>query len=342
MFDSYILGRKHISSNPIKEMRRIKAKQVDYLYDLSADREDDTLLNGKKFVRTPRIFDMKKKDEVHTKIQVETVDINDRFVGDYLTYQGCEWICVHQYIFHDLYCHGEFQKCNTEIFWLNRSGKLCSQWCVDINSTQYNSGEFSDNTMRLGSSQHQLKMQCNHETVKIRSPKRFLIDKDIEEPTCYKVTQNDTSSANYGKGLCLVTIYESGRNTDKDKLITLEDGRKVWVADYFEANSNTPDDDKKDILSEIKYRYKKSFLGRKSIFNAVFKDEAGNILQDVKPKWEIVSDFNDALYIEETGSEIHILVSDQKLEGEQFTLKLISDDGTSSTASIVITIESLT
>lgn len=107
-----------------------------------------------------------------------------------------------------------------------------------IDSTQYTSGETGNSTMTLGSAQHMLKMQCNDDTILLDSPMRFAIDKNIKKPTCYKVTQNDNSAYNYGKGLCCITVTETPLNTESDKLVTLDDGTQVWICNY--NNSHTP------------------------------------------------------------------------------------------------------
>ena len=71
--DSYKLTRQYSYSNPRKEMLREKKIQVNNLYEFAMDREDDTLLNGNTFIKSPRIFDRKFVDTVHHKITVETI-----------------------------------------------------------------------------------------------------------------------------------------------------------------------------------------------------------------------------------------------------------------------------
>lgn len=345
MFDSYKLTRSKILADPIQEMRRIKHKQIEYLYKLAPDREE-ALLNGNSFKQSPRIFEKKNKDEVHYKISVETRLEDDRFgCGDELYYNGEYWLCLESYVFHDMYCKGTFQKCNWEAYWIDVDGNIQSQWCVNINTTQYNSGEFSDRYMTVGSTQHQLKMQCNKNTLRLSSPTRIFLDKNMENPTCYKVTQNDNSSYDYGdKGLCVITVYEHGKNTEKDKLVTLDNGKQVWIADYFETSNLDDTDnsaDKKEILSEIKYKFSNVYIGKKATFTAVFKDTDGNVV-DKTPVWNIDSNFNDSIIIEETDSIISILIKNNSLEGESFLLSLSADDDTSSTSSLRVYIDSLT
>ena len=198
--DSYKLTREYSYSNPRKEMLREKKQQVHSLYDFAMDREDDTLLNGNPFIKSPRIFDRKFVDNVHHKITVETI-LDEDFIecGDYLEYDGMVWLCLNSYSFHKLYCRATFMSCDWKIYWINANGELKSQYVIDQNSTQYNSGESGNSTMTLGAAQHMLKMQCNDDTILLDSPQKFAIDKNIKKPTCYKVTQNDNTSYNYGK-----------------------------------------------------------------------------------------------------------------------------------------------
>ena len=71
--------------------------------------------------------------------------------------------------------------------------------CTDINATQYNSGEQSNKQFTVGSSQHMLTLPCDENTVGLSSPQRFFLDKNKESPTSFIITQNDSTSYNYGK-----------------------------------------------------------------------------------------------------------------------------------------------
>lgn len=79
----------------------------------------------------------------------------------------------------------------------------------------------------------------------------------------------------------------------------------------------------------------------KSTFTASFKDLDGNTVTK-DPQWDLECELKDSINIEETGSNIGISVSNSALVGQKIILKLSAKDGTSSTASIEITIESLT
>lgn len=335
--DSYKLTRKYSYSDPRKEMLREKEIQVHSLYELAMDREDDTLLNGNVFTKSPRIFDRKFVDTVHHKITVETIHEDDWIeCGDYLEYDGMVWLCLNSYSFHKLYCRATFMSCDWQIYWMNDKGEIKNQYVIDQNSTQYNSGEFGNSTMTLGTSQHMLKMQCNEETVVFDSPQRFAIDRNIKKPTCYKVTQNDTSSYNYGKGLCCVTVSETQFNPEKDKYITLPNGQEVWICDYIPASTSpsTPlppsfPSDETTILNAIIIGSKNIKVGFSRTFTATLSDNNDNVFEwdDTLYGWNVVSDFGIEQTV--TKNKIKLFVDDENFIGNSFLLQVIKlNDGT--------------
>lgn len=315
------------STSVRNRMLNQKERQIRFLYDQAMDREEDTLLNGNPFTESPRIFDRKFIDTFHHKITVETILDRDWIeCGDYLEYGGMVWLCLNSYSFHKLYCRATFMSCDWKIYWINENGELKSQYVIDQNSTQYNSGETGNSTMTLGSAQHMLKMQCNDDTILLDSPMRFAIDKNIKKPTCYKVTQNDNSSYNYGKGLCCITVTETPLNTESDKLVTLDDGSQVWICDYVEVTPlpSTPSEpnettDLRCLISgntNLKNGYYRKFT-------VTFTDKDSNSVdwQKVNYQWSVKSDFD----IEQTinDNKITVSVNDENLIGGSFLVRIV-------------------
>ena len=342
--DSYKLARQYSYSNPRQEMLREKKIQVHSLYELAMDREDDTLLNGNAFVKSPRIFDRKFVDTVHHKITVETILKDDWMeCGDYLEYDGMMWLCLNSYSFHNLYCRATFMSCDWQIYWINEKGELKSQFVIDQNSTQYNSGESSNSTMTLGAAQHMLKMPYNEDTIMFDSPQRFCIDRNLKKPTCYKVTQNDNTSYNYGKGLCCVTVTETQLNPNRDKLITLEDGKQVWICDYIKIsddNTNIPTvpPENPDEMTDLRVTISGSTslkLTVPRIYTAIITNTDGKEVDwDNTYSWNVVSDFEVEQSID--GKIIELYVEDEDLIDEKFKLQVLINGIVNSEAVITI------
>ena len=326
---SYKLSREHSFSNPRKEMRREKRLQVEYLYDLAADREDDTTLNGQPFKMSPRIFGLKQVDTFHYQITVETICEEDQFYpGDYMEYDGATWLCLNSHNFHGLYRKGAFRKCNWKLYYQNEAGEIKSIYVVDLNSTQYNSGEYTSYTkFTLGSTQHMLIMQKNEETVKFNDPQKFWLDSNLERPTMYKVSQNDNTPYNYeGYGLCTITVSQNEWNKEADKLITLDDGSQVWICDYWDPTSGiskpgtaTPENVIATITGPSTL---KNGFDRK--YSVSFADQAGGVIDDLQFEWNVISDFQ--IQQKTDGKSITLLVDDVNCIGKSFTLQIIHQD----------------
>lgn len=326
-YESYKLSLSS-STSVRKQMLNQKERQIRFLYDQAMDREDDAFLNGKLFTESPRIFDRKFVDTVHHKITVETILDKDWMeCGDYLEYDNMIWLCLNSYSFHKLYCRATFMSCDWKIYWIDENGELKSQYVVDQNSTQYNSGETGNSTMTLGSAQHMLKMQCNENTILLDSPMRFAIDKNIKKPTCYKVTQNDNSAYNYGKGLCCVTVTETQFNNETDKLITLDNGENVWICNYIEPTTPLPPspsnpDETTDLTAVISGNTNLRNSYRRT-YTVTFTDKNENAVdwQEVNYRWNIVANFDVKQTVND--NKITVSVSDENLIGGSFLVQVI-------------------
>ena len=323
-YDSYKL---YSNSNPTyrKRIKYDKQKQVNFLYENAIDREDNTLLNGKEFEKSPRIFDRKFVDSIHHKITVETIASGDWMeCGDYLEFDNMTWLCLNSYTFHGLYCRATFMSCDWKIHWQDSDGTIKSIYVIDQNSTQYNSGESGNSTVTLGAAQHMLKMCCTEDTVLFDSPMRLIIDKNVNKPTCYKVTQNDNSAYNYGKGLCCITVTEAQLSAN-DKLVTLPDGSQVWICDYHSpASSPEPQaPDETTDLSAVISGGNTLRCGRAKSWIVAFLDQNGNEIMDQNFQWKVDSEYAIKQVID--GQKIQLKVDDEQLIDCSFLLAVITD-----------------
>lgn len=272
-------------------------------------------------------------------IKFQTMIDDPVIVGDML-YDSIEdeyLLCTESFNVDGVHWKGKFSLCNWVLKWQDKNGNILEYPCVDINSTQYNSGEQASTKMTIGSSQHMVTLPCDENTVSIKSPQRFFIDRDMETPTSFIVTQNDTTSMFYGKkGLVKVTLLECERNNETDR-------PDLGICDYFEKEDVKTDnsDDKRVAKSVISYKTttiksggsKQKFVGR-------FVDKNGEEINGVSTNWKIICDFVDSLSVKENENEIEIGVDDDSLIDEEFKLEL-SDENGDYQSSIIIQIGSL-
>lgn len=146
--------------------------------------------------------------------------------------EGLYWICTEVMCKSGLYYDGKLTRCNNILKWQDKNKHIFEYPVFDINSTQYNSGEFGDKTMTLGSSQHLLTIVADENTIALNHGHRFFWDRNTVDPTVFKLTQNDTTAVNYDRGIVKLTVTEDQYNPKTDSI-------KNWLCDYFKVSTVT-------------------------------------------------------------------------------------------------------
>ena len=155
-------------------------------------------------------------------------------VGDLLydKRRNLYWICIESFDRDEILCAGKLVRCNYIMKWQDDNKNIFEYPVFEINSTQYNSGEFSDKTMTLGSSQHLITAIADENTIALNHGHRFFWDRNTVDPTVFKLTQNDTTAMNYDKGLVKITVTEDQYNPKTDSI-------ENWLCDYFKVSTVT-------------------------------------------------------------------------------------------------------
>lgn len=155
-------------------------------------------------------------------------------VGDLLydKRRNLYWICIESFDRDEILCAGKLVRCNYIMKWQDNDKNIFEYPVFEINSTQYNSGEFGDKTMTLGSSQHLITAIADKNTIALNHGHRFFWDRNTVDPTVFKITQNDTTAMNYDKGLVKITVTEDQYNPKTDSI-------ENWLCDYFKISTVT-------------------------------------------------------------------------------------------------------
>jgi len=244
------------------------------------------------------------------------------------------YLCTESFNIDDIHFQGKLTRCNWILRWQDKKGDIFEYPCQDMNSTQYNSGETSNRNFTIGTSQHILTLPYDENTVVVNSPQRFYLDKDRVNPTSFIVTQNDTTSYNYGRGLCKVTVTEHVRVEDHDR-------PDLGICDYR-------DDIKSDLIEKSvscsQITYQTNIIksgGSHKTFEAHFFDENGDEVMDgVMIKWDIICNFKSELIVEEVGNLIRISIDNDAYIDEIIKL-VLSDENDNYRSSVLINIDSL-
>jgi hypothetical protein len=255
-------------------------------------------------------------------IKFQTLYESPVVVGDvvYDSNQDEYLICTEAFNIDNIHYKGKFTLCNWMLKWQKKDGTILEYPCYDMNSTQYNSGEQSNAHFTIGSSQHMLTLPSDENTIALSTPQRFYLDKNINSPTSFIVTQNDTTSHNYGKkGLVKVTVYEYPNNTETDR-------PDLGICDYIDINSKIDICCCKVAKAVIEHQTTTIKSGGDSqIFVGKFYDEYGNEIPDIVPHWTIICDFSSELQVREFDNCLSIGIDNDLYIDEEF--KLTCSDG---------------
>ena len=253
-------------------------------------------------------------------------------------------ICTEAFNIDNIHFKGKFTLCNWMLKWQNKDGKILEYPCYDMNSTQYNSGEQSNRNFVIGSSQHMLTLPCDENTIELSTPQRFYLDKAVNNPTTFIVTQNDTTSHNYGKkGLVKVTVYEHPNNAETDR-------PDLGICDYIDMTVGSKDAGTtvKEVCraSKAVIKYNTNVIksgGDSQVFVGKFYDDMGNEVADVSPHWTVVCDFSNKLIVKEFDNCLSIGIDDDDYIDEEFKI-ICSDDNKESdilSTTLIVKVESL-
>lgn len=268
-------------------------------------------------------------------------------VGDiiYDTKEDEYLICTEAFNIDDIHFKGKFTLCNWMLKWQKKDGTILEYPCYDMNSTQYNSGEQSNRNFTVESSQHLLTLPSDENTMELCTPQRFYLDKATVNPMTYIVTQNDTTSYNYGKkGLVKITVFAHPNNVKTDR-------PDLGVCDYVDmsagsANAGTTVKEYCCHASKAVIEYDTSIIksgGDSQMFIGKFYDDKGNEVADIIPHWTIVCDFSDKLQVKEFDNCLSIGIDDDLYIDEEFKLICSSEDDKSNilSSALIIKVESL-
>ncbi len=249
-------------------------------------------------------------------------------------------ICTEAFDVDGINHKGKFTLCNWILKWQKDDGTILEYPCYDMNSTQYNSGEQSNRQFVIESNQHMLTLPCDENTVELRSPQRFYLDKATINPSTFIVTQNDTTSHNYGKkGLIKLTVFAHPNNVETDR-------PDLGICDYIDISANNIEDICCCRNSKAVIEYNTAVIksgGDLQMFIGKFYDEKENEIANIVPHWTISCDFSDELIIEELDNKLSIGIDDDTYIDEEFKITLSDENKENNTISdsLIIKVESL-
>ena len=254
--------------------------------------------------------------------------------GMYIFFEGGYWLITGFPGTNGIYEKATMSLCQFKLRWQNSMGRIVERWAYTEDFTKYSNGLTGNNTLTVGDNRYGLTIPIDDETKKLKRDMRFPIDfEDSEQPDIYKLTNrktvlNDNSLSGHG-GTMIITMSIDSYNKDKDKQITLDNGKKVWICDYKEMSSD--DIQKVNNITRVKAKIlgeENIKLGFQRTYIVEFENDNGVVnWKDVKFKWEILSYFDrDKIISQCNNNAIQLYAEDEDLLDEKIKLRIIVDD----------------
>ena len=130
------------------------------------------------------------------------------------------WVVIKSNPVDYIYRSGLMFLCDAKIKWQDKYGNVWEYPVVVNNTTQYNSGIYQGKYEDHVTSQYKLTTTADINTCALKIDTRFFLGKGTAVPEVYKLTQNDTSSLGYGKGIAMITVLRSTYNPETDDIET--------------------------------------------------------------------------------------------------------------------------
>ena len=252
--------------------------------------------------------------------------IGTSITGNYIFYDNAYWLLIGYPGNNKSYEKIIAVLCNYRLFWQNVDGKIISRHAWVQNASAYNNGESGNNTITLQSNQFMIYLPYDDDTLLLDNGLRMHISRSNRKCKPYKLTRPDDIAYGYGeKGVLNLVFTQDEYNPTDDKLVELEDGKSVWICNYFSPTTPTeptPPDETANLFANItgntnlKVGYSRSYLVN-------FTDKDGAAVEDVNFEWTVESDFADKITQTVSGNTIKLSVDDDSLIGESFLLSVL-------------------
>ena len=327
-----------------------KSKQETDLYELNRhvdDCFDDTIdyhvvkRNGEPF----ELLIIKDTDGNTFKKKIKSKHSTPFNLGDYIEWEGQIWLITLLDPNEKTYHSGYMYLCTVPLRWQNSEGKIIERFAYSEDFTKYSSGTTGNNTITIGDNQYGLTLPIDEETRKLHRDMRFPIDfEDAEQPDVYELTNRKVNLNNneyFGRGgTMIVTMSYDAFNKDKDKRVTMDNGKEVWICDYNDTTiPSTPSqnpDETADLRAVIDGR-NTIRIGLPRTYTATITDIDGNTVEwdDNQFDWYV-----DNQNISQTKNDntIELFLDNEELIDSSFLLQVIKKIDNSVIGEIEITV----
>lgn len=329
--------RLTVNGNTSRERRVNHLKDTIIRKSVDNPSYKDVLLNGEE---TKLIINTGTKPYFK---EFESLPNQKVLAGDYIEWANSTWLVLNADCDDEIYTDGNLRQCQHRIYWQKADGTIVSRFAYTENASAYNNGETGNNTITLESNQFMVYMPYDDETADLDNGVRVHMSRSNRRCKPYDLTRPDDVTYGFGeKGVLNIIFTQTQYNQDKDKLITLEDGTQAWICDYVEMDDidtpTTPPENPDEMtdLRVVISGNKNLKVGFSRTYTATITDIDGNEVTDVDFDWYVDSDFAIEQFVD--GNKIELLVEDEDLVGETFTLSVTAIKNSVVETSVEITV----
>ncbi len=321
-------GTKNRREKELAKVNREMSKHFEDTFDT-----EEVLING---IPTELMI-IKDTDGNTFKKKIKTKHDDKLNLGDYVLWNNQIWLITLIDVDDKTWNRGYMCLCTVPLRWQNSEGKIIERYAYSEDFTKSSSGFTGNNTIKIGDNKYGLTLPIDSETKKLKRDMRFPIDfDDSENPDIYMLTNRKVNLNNneyFGRGgTMLLTMSFDSFNQNKDKHITMDNGKEVWICNYKDIDStplpptpSNPDETIVLISAAITTKTGEKNLknGFSRTYTVTFTDKSGNEVgwNNVNFAWNVDANFDVTQTVND--NSIKLSVDDEDLIGSSFLLGVI-------------------
>lgn len=252
-------------------------------------------------------------------------------IGDYIhdTKDDTYWLVYDSFNVNDVRYEGKLIQCNYLLKWQLSDGKVVERWANIVSASKYDTGETGNATIVLSSNNFTVLIGFCEEGYELEGKRVFIDKRNVNPKKVFKITRGDDvlfDSGNMGSLLSFIA--------DKTEFNNDEDRPDLKLCNYIDVGSDdttsedpTTPPENPDEMTDLKAVIsgnKNLKVGLSRTYTATITDVDGNVVEwDDTYSWNVVSDFEVGQEID--GNTIRLLVEDEDLVDELFSLQVVKD-----------------
>lgn len=263
-------------------------------------------------------------------------------LGDYVIWEDKIWLVMALDPNDKVWHSGYMYLCPILLRFQNPEGNIIERWGYSEDFTKYSTGVSGNENIELGEYQYGITIPVDDNTKYLKRGKRFPIDfEGVYPPDVYKLTNrkiflNDDRYFGRG-GIMTLTLSYDFFNKDSDKEVTLEDGKNVWICDYFSPTpAPGPDVPGDDGITTTISGNPKLRVGFPRTYTVAFTNETGSIVEGVDFSWKIICAFADNVLQKIDGNSVTLQIDDEDYIGSSFLLQVVVDNNVADEIEITV------